>query len=460
MSDNSLNLNNPTNQLVFDPQLRIKNLLVIDSGMVGSHDLWWAESEDMGAFNRIKGYNIYRAFDHPSNWEKLNATPWLGHFYRDMTTLTQVLYTVQPTDFIEKGEVGQWVIRIPDVPYTTVRGGQVNATNSPDDVQVMVSVSGNFAVDGQTLRPTQVNAFDRTVTMLVDNTLKQGGAVSDTALVHTDNVSIADYNGITAWQVVYNKLTNYVDIYHNLNRTYYTVVPVTDKGELHAPGAPHTEIRNTQEVDQIDWVFEEMVRRNEYLFNTTGEPASILFRKWRGERCGCVFGSEQPKTGCPSCFETGFVGGYIGPYDFIFVPPDSAISRELDEGGIKTTRTSRSYMTRTPIIQNGDLIVRASGDRMVVSDVVYKSPRGIILQQDFTVQLLPKGDTRYLIPIFNTGLPTIRNPIVRHDALDGTKAQRQPVFDPRTVPQVPGGKQWENPNPQIGKTVEFGKIQT
>jgi hypothetical protein len=34
------------------------------------------------------------------------------------------------------------------------------------------------------------------------------------------------------------------------------------------------------------------------------------------------------------------------------------------------------------------------------------------------------------------------------------------VYDPNTVPQVPGGKDWENPNPQIGKTVEFGKIQT
>lgn len=435
----------------------VTNLLIIDSGLVGSHDLWWADSVDAKL-----GYNIYRAYDHPSNWQKLNATPWLGHFYRDMTTLTQVTYTVQPQDFIEKGVgTGQWVIRLPDAPYSTVTSGRVNVSNSPDDVTVTVSVSGQISVDGRALRPTQVNGFDRTVTMLVDNTLNEPGAVSDTALVSTDNVSIADYNGIKTWQVTYNKLTNYVDIYAALNRTYYTVVPVGDKGELHAPGAKGTSVKNTQEVDQIDWVFEEMVRRNQYLFGTTGEAAFCMFRMWRGEKCGCTFGSEQPKTGCPVCYETGYVGGYIGPYDFLFVPPDSAITRELNEGGIKTTRTSRSYLTRTPILQNGDLILRANGDIMVVSDVVYKMPRGIILQQDFTVQLLPPGDTRYLIRGKNAmNLPTLYNPIVRPDPNNGELVPGQPVFDPRTVPAINGGKDWENPNIPIGKSIEFGKIQS
>jgi len=429
----------------------VTNLLLIDSGLVGSHDLWWADSHDA-----TKGYNIYRAFDHPSNWVKLNASPWRGHFYRDMTTLVQTTYDVQPSDFIEKGEVGQWVIRLPEVPYATVQTGRVTVSNSPDDVQVIT--------DGVVRRPTSVNSFDRTVTMLIDNTLKPGGAVSDTAQAHTDNVSVTDYNGVKTWQVVFNKLSNYVDIYTGLNRCYYTVVPVGDTGELHKPGAPGTDIRNTQEIDKIDWVYEEMVRRNEYLFQTTGEPALCFFRMWRGERCGCVFGSEQPKTGCPVCFETGFVGGYVGPFDFLFVPPDSAINRILDEGGIKTTRTSRSYMTRTPIVQSGDLILRANGDIMVISDVVYKMPRGIILQQDFTVELLSPGDTRYLaasamIRRNYNSLPTLYNPVVRPDPKNGT-GTGQPVFDPRTVPSVPGGKNWENPNIPIGKTIEFGKIQT
>ena len=91
---------------------------------------------------------------------------------------------------------------------------------------------------------------------------------------------------------------------------------------------------------------------------------------------------------------------------------------------------------------------------MVINNVVYKSPRGIILQQDFTVSMLPPGDTRYNIPL-NTSLPTIFNPVVRPDPLNG-QGGGEPVADPRTVP----GKDFENPNIPIGRTIAFGRIQT
>jgi hypothetical protein len=435
----------------------IDNLLILNSSYVGSHDLWWAPDPEAK-----KGYNIYRAYDHPSNWHKLNQTPFAGQFWRDMSSLVEVTYTLQPQDFFEKGELGQWAFRLPEIPYATVDAQRVVVSNSADDVSVTVSVSGYPNVDGVTLRPARVLGFDRSVWMSVDNTLPLGGAVSDVAQVNAGNVSIANYDKISLWQVTYKKLNNYVDIYTSFNRTYYTVVPVGDKGEVHAPGEPRSVIKNTQEMDEIDWVYAEMVRRNEFLFNTTGEPAYLLFRKWRGEQCGCVFGTQQGKTGCPSCFETGFVGGYIGPYDFLFVPPDSALQAELNERGVKVTRSSRSYMTRTPIVQNGDIVVRRNGDRMVIHDVVYKMPRGIILQQDFTVQLLPPGDTRYLIPVVNTGIPTLYNPVVRPDPYNGKpkEGHGEPVFDPRTVPSINGGKDWENSNIPIGRTAEFGKIQT
>jgi len=42
----------------------ITNLLVLNSSYVGSHDLWWAHDPEA-----VKGYNIYRAYEHPSNWE-------------------------------------------------------------------------------------------------------------------------------------------------------------------------------------------------------------------------------------------------------------------------------------------------------------------------------------------------------------------------------------------------------
>jgi hypothetical protein len=222
---------------------------------------------------------------------------------------------------------------------------------------------------------------------------------------------------------------------------------------------------NTQEVDEMTWEYAEMVRRNEWLFEQIGEPAYVMFRKTRGEVCGCrgaETGLGQPRTHCPVCFEIGIVGGYYGPYDITYVPPDSAITRELDEGGgIKATRESRSYLTNTPIVQDGDLIIRRNGDRLVIQGVVSKSPRGILLQQDFATQLLPWGDTRYLIPI-NTGLPTLFNPVINKNPVQGLdplhlKGDGEPIYDARVQP---GKEPWENTaEVPIGRTVTFGRIQ-
>jgi hypothetical protein len=191
-----------------------------------------------------------------------------------------------------------------------------------------------------------------------------------------------------------------------------------------------------------------------------------MFRKTRGELCGCrgpETGLGAARTGCPICFEVGIVGGYYGPYDLLYVPPDSAITRELDEGGgIKATRDSKSYLTRTPIIQDGDLIIRRTGDRMVVHSVTYKSPRGILLQQDFNTELLKWGDTRYLIPL-NTGLPTLYDPVVNRNPFQGLDPNNlngngEPLYDARVQPGKPV---WENQAEiPIGRTVTFGRIMS
>jgi len=438
----------------------VEQLIVLNSSYVGSRDLWWVD--DPAA---TKGYNIYRAFDHPTHWIKINETPHVGHFYRDMSSLEQVTYTVQPQDWIEQGNVidnvlgnplnvGRWVLRVPDHIYSDVVKGRPVISNDVNDVTVIM--------DGQSFRPARVNGLDREVWLQMDNTVPLGGSTSAYPIKSNGVVWQADYSGVKTFQVVYKKLQNFVEVYASLIRTFYTVVPVGDKGECHAPGAHGSIIVNTMEVDQITWEYQEMVRRNDWLFEQVGEPAYLLFRKTRGELCGCSnTGLNSARTACPVCFGVGIVGGYYGPYDFVYVPPDTALQVELNEGGRKVTRDSGSFLGPTPIVQNGDLIVRRNFERLVISGVTYKNPRGILLMQSFNTSLLDEGDTRYLIPI-NTGLPTIYNPVVHKDPQDGKaspytgQGSGEPIFDPRTVP----GKDWENPHIPIGRTVTFGKIQT
>jgi hypothetical protein len=436
-------INDPTLVPQVLPQ-SVTSLLILNSSNVGSRWLWWIDSPAA-----TKGYNVYRAFDNPAaGWTRLNGNvPWPGHSFQDTTVLTEKTYEVQPQDFVEKGEMGKWGFKLPETAYSSAVKGRPVVANSPDDVVV--------TVDGKPLRPVMVVGIDQTVWMQMDNTLPTGGAVTNLALVNNGDVGKADYSGVQKWTVKYKSLTNFVDIYSTLTRTYYTVVPVGPTGEIHAPGAPGTPIVNSQEVEQMNYIAAEMIRRNAWVFEMRGEPSYALFRKTRGVICGCkTTGVAQPRHGCPSCFEVGVVGGYYGPYDILYIDPDQAAVRELQEGGVTVTREAMSYLGPTPIVQDGDLIVRRNGERLVINNVNYKSWQGCIVQQEFKVTLLNKGDTRYLIPI-NTGMvPTIFNPIVKVNPLDG-QGNGEPITDARTEPD----KVWENPDPQVGRTVTFGKIQ-
>jgi hypothetical protein len=434
----------------------ITELLVLNSSLCGSRDLWWVDDPEA-----TKGYNIYRAYDHPSNWHKLNSFVWSGHFWRDQASLEEVEYLLKDSDWVERGGLGRWGFKLPEIPYSDVVHSRPKAATSPDDVKVFLTDITDQVTE---VRPVEVRALDQTVWLPADNTLPPGGAVSDEAQVYTDNVNKANYGGTQRIIVKFKRLANYVDIYTSMVRQFYTVVGVGEHGELHKPGADRSKIVNTQEVDNLTWEFAEMVNRNQWIFEQVGEPAYILFRRTRGEPCGCVrpeAGLGAPRHGCPSCYETGVVGGYYGPYDILYIPPDSALIREIDEGGgIKATRESRSFLTNTPIVQDGDLIVRRNGERLVIHGVTSKNPRGVLLQQDFGVELLKEGDTRYLIPI-KTGLPTLFDPIVRNNPDQGIDPHRlkgdgEPLVDVRDQPDK---QPWENKSViPIGRTVAFGRI--
>jgi ribosomal protein L36 len=213
---------------------------------------------------------------------------------------------------------------------------------------------------------------------------------------------------------------------------------------------------DSQQVDRMDYMQSEMVRRNDWIFEQVGEPAWLMFRKTRGESCGCLHPETVGKgrSGCPICFEVGIVGGYYGPYDFLYIDPDAQVLRKLEEGGITVERPSTSYLGPTPIVGSGDLIIRRNGERLVINNPRYKSPRGVILMQDFGTELLNKGDTRYLIPVIYPS-ERIFNPLVTEPIEPNAGAE--PVTE--MVNDADNGKLWENPDKQKGRTITFNRIR-
>lgn len=420
----------------------IQNLLVLNSAYNGSRDLSWNDDPD----SKVIGYNVYRAFDAPTNWTLLTAEPHPTHFYRDQTTYVTVEYVVKPEDWVSFGNDGQWVFKVPERPIwsSSVVKGHPTVANHPMDVQVTIDdVPVSIGrVDGQ-----------EGLVYFEQWTVGKGGATSSKR-THTFAKNQMTSSVVKVW---YRKLTNYVDIHLAGTRAFYSVVPVLEGGfEQHRPGQMGTEFKNTLEVDQMDYMFAEMVRRNAFIFEQAGEPADLMIRRSKGTLCGCLIGNGEARHGCTSCFETGIIGGYFGPYEILFIDPDTAATRTINEGGVKVERDSRSYLGPSPMVQNGDFIVRRNGERLGIGNVVYKMPRGVLLQQDFDVTLIPRNDSRYKIPLTDPTPPG--QPIQTYDPrfVETRELPAEPLTNPLTDPT----KTWENPTVPVGRTVKFGNIQT
>lgn len=424
----------------------VQNLIVLDSAYNGSRDICWTNLSEKD----VVGYNIYRAFDSPTAWALLNSgNPLPIPFYRDQTTYQTVTYTVQPADWVSFGGDGSYVFKIPTAPIwsTPVPKRHPTVANNPGDVQL--------TIDGEFVPVARVDGQEA---LIYIQQYGLSGEGSVTVLPTTDFVK----NEITTRTVTitYYSLLNYVDIYlagAAGTRTFYTVVPVMAGGyEAHKPGFFGTEVKTTYEIDSMDYMYAEMVRRNAFIFEQSGEPANLMIRRTKGTPCGCLIANGEPRTGCESCYETGIIGGYYGPYEILFIDPDVAAIRTINEGGVKVERASRSYLGPTPLIQAGDFIVRRNGERLVISDPVYKSPRGVLLQQDFNVNLLSPNDTRYLIPLVSPQPPSL--PIQTYDPRFVEK--RELPAEPLTNPTGHPDKQWDNKRKPEGRTVVFGNIET
>ena len=410
----------------------IQGLTILSSMEPGIRDMFWVDDEN----TKVVGYNIYRAFDYPTNWKRVNLFgPVPGTSFRDQAHLQPMTYTVQPTDWVEKGQHGRYIFKLPEIPYAEVIQGRPAVACQPEDIRMFVN--------GVLTRCGRVDGLDCTVWL------------QQTAILHGDGDrrerpgTLVD--DATVIQVEYHKLLNSVSIAIEGVRTFYSVVPVLMGGaEEHLPGAPGTEIADTFQVDRMDYMQSEMIRRQKWLLEQRAEPVYLMIRRTKGEPCHCTKASGEPRTGCDACFATGILGGYYGPIDFLFIDPDSAATVETEEGGKKVTRESQAWHVPAPMIQSGDLIVRRNGERWIIGPVTYKTHRGVLLQQDYSASVLMHNDVRYKIPL------TQQTGEVFHPAFEESSTADQPVSDPRKDPT----KTWENPKIPVGRTVTFGNIQT
>jgi hypothetical protein len=395
-----------SNQQPLPPQ----NVTVTCPYQIGVQDIRWDDPALLAGNSvyQVVGVNIYRSdVSDRGPFYLLNTFPLGGGFYRDQTFDRIVTNeTVQwDRDWVFRGNAPnsrEWTFKtkFPIVkrnPGSLFQSNQKPTyANAPTDVMVHI--------DGVEAEVHFVLGVDGTVTLVntmqVDPNTEQ--YVYPVLPTETSVVEVTYY-------------TSGNHIHSGLDMTTWYRISTVVADTTSATGFRETELSWCQptsiiEVEKLDYIWKEAVRRNNWILQQGGERVKLFIRKTAGVRCTCRLDNrrleynKQPKNDCHSCFGTGWIGGYDGPYDIILAPDNAEHRISQTPYGRRKEQTYDVFMGPSPVVTQRDIIVKQTNERYSIGPVTRPTNRGNLLQQHFNIAYLDEQDIRSQIPISGTDI--------------------------------------------------------
>ena len=413
---------NPTNQELeqVEQPAAPTNLFLTSGYMPGVYDLTWDSPADLSLNSRfhICGINIYRSFDSEFGpYDRLTDFPIGSIFWRDQTDKVVVMNEVVEDDqWVIRGRCSTGMERERYVFHTQQRPviretGQAIPAQSPLDVQVFVDgvavpvkrvqgESGEVEIDYKAYYDVALQSLDRPQ------------AILDTSIV------------TVSYRYARSLLRTDLDtrVFYRLTTVGLPVTLPLDKAQpqdLIETPLERAAFTSNKEIEKIDWIWRDAVRRNQWILSQGGERVKVFLRKTVGQPCVCIdlFNATHKQGGqsdCPYCYGTGILGGYEGPYDIVVAPPET--ERRIAQRDIGRTQemTYEGWTGPSPLLSMRDFLVKINGERFSIGAVRMPTNRGMVLQQHFNVSIMDEQDIRYSVPLDNPQglLVTQTGPIV------------------------------------------------
>ena len=377
------------------------NLFLTSGWEPGVFDLQWDDPSLLPLNGRwqIVGVNVYRSFDSEHGpFYRVTDFQLGGRYWQDRTD-TEVVVGEDVTDrFLTQGiEATQnyaprYVFQVERGPIVKL-GAQGEYADEPGDVQVFVG--------DQLARVMRVRGFAGEVEI-------DGQRYANIAKQHFDpTVAPAPGDRVTC---SYRRMRQLVKTDLG-QRVFYRVATVglpvgcdpcqCSQGDFVETPLERAASVSSYEIEKLDWVWREAVRRNRWILEQGGERVRFFLRKNVGLTCPCTDDAyhKQPQGDCRVCFATGIIGGYEGPYQTIIAPDDA--ERRISQKNIGRTmeHTYEVWTGPTPILVQRDFLVKLNGERYSVGPVRFPSSRGMVLQQHFTIGHFDEKDIRYKVPM-------------------------------------------------------------
>ncbi len=150
----------------------------------------------------------------------------------------------------------------------------------------------------------------------------------------------------------------------------------------------------------------EMARSNRFKLKThSGRALWVFPRKRTGQRCSCYDEVMQRKlrSGCKTCYDTSWVGGYDTPvqiYGQIFDPVETTMKTHIGE---VNAEQSVCRLPNFPEVMPGWVIIEAENKRWRVgtdSNALRKVHKGrALIRQEVPIHRIPTGDIEFQLPL-------------------------------------------------------------
>lgn len=377
------------------------NLFLTSGWSPGVYDLRWDKPTDPALNSRfhILGVNVYRSFDSEYGpFHRLTDVPLGVRCWQDRTDVEVVVdedvtHAFTLSDATGAGiERRRYVFRVAKGPIV-VSGSQGTISHDPFDVWVTINgqralvlavtgFSGEVEID--------VRAFPNVATQLFER-----GPVPC-----PDGLVTCTYRHLR--QLVKTDL---------MQRVFYRVTTVgvpmgcgdCGPGDVVETPLEYAAAASSYEVEKLDWIWREAVRRNRWILEQGGERVRLFLKKNVGVSCPCFQFEHhhQPQNDCLLCYGTGILGGYEGPYEAIIAPDDAERRLAQKETGRAVEHSYEVWTGPTPLLAQRDFLVKLNGDRYSVGPVRFPSNRGMVLQQHFTIGHIDERDIRQKVPMGN-----------------------------------------------------------
>lgn len=153
---------------------------------------------------------------------------------------------------------------------------------------------------------------------------------------------------------------------------------------------------------QPDLVAIELRRHMRLLFREfAGRRCVVLPTRTFGQRCDCfdVILDERTRSGCVTCYDTGFVRGYMHPVEtWMQIDPSTKAEQNQNTGTTHQDNTT-ARLGFYPPVKPRDLIIEPENKRWRVIQQNQTEQVRAAVHQEISIHRIPEADIEYKIPV-------------------------------------------------------------